>query len=81
MKAVTSEEGAPGDATAASGTVRAETAPAANPAADLAKAMTEVLRSLKLKKLGLNQVGGSDDLSIGLIDSGATAALRQSLNE
>ena len=79
VKVIGSEDGAPAEASGAPTAVGAETAQVANPAADLAKEMTEVLRSLKLKKLGLHQVGGTDDLSTSLIDSGATAALRKSL--
>ena len=43
--------------------------------------MTEVLKSLGLKKLGVSQMVVVGDSEFGLIDSGATAALRQGSKE
>ena len=39
--------------------------------------MTEVIRSLRLKRIGLSQVSIGDNFDTGRIDSGATSALRQ----
>ena len=58
--------------------VAAPTQVPSNPTADLAREMSEVLRSLRLEKIGLNQLlGAGNDTQYGLIDSGATSALRQ----
>ena len=48
-----------------------------NVTTELAREMTEVLKSLRLKKLGLSQVLVQGEPTYGLIDSGATSALRQ----